>query len=329
MLFSVIVPVYNAEKYIKQCVNSILNQSYSDFEVVLVDDGSPDNCPAICDEYAKQDSRVKVIHKENGGHTSARLKGLEIATGEYVVFVDSDDYVAKNYLETFALGIKENAVDLVCVGNIETDGQTEKYIPFTSVKQGYYNRKDIENQIFPILFENYLGGKFTRTLWGKAIKKDLILPVLTKIDKRILIAEDSICIKSCVYKSKGISVFENCLYYYRQNPKSIIHIKKPRPWSDAELFIKEIKKNINLEEFDFREQFYRSVVHMLFNIVTSQFSQKQRHSVIVKEIKEKLKNPDFAIAINNCKTKNKKLRLARFTLKYKLFFIIKLYNRCK
>ena len=90
---SIIVPVYNVEKYIDRCMKSLMNQTLHEIEIILVDDGSPDSCPQMCDEYAKQDTRVKVIHKENAGLGYARNSGLEIATGEYVAFVDSDDYV--------------------------------------------------------------------------------------------------------------------------------------------------------------------------------------------------------------------------------------------
>ena len=96
---SVIVPVYKVEPYLRRCVDSILDQTYSDFELILVDDGSPDNCPDICDDYARQDSRVKVIHKENGGLSDARNAGLRIAAGAYVSFVDSDDFIRKDMYE--------------------------------------------------------------------------------------------------------------------------------------------------------------------------------------------------------------------------------------
>jgi glycosyltransferase involved in cell wall biosynthesis len=90
--YSIIVPVYNVERYLKQCVQSVLCQTYQDYELILVDDGSPDNCPALCDEYAKQDERIKVIHKENGGLSDARNAGLNVSTGIYIIFLDSDDY---------------------------------------------------------------------------------------------------------------------------------------------------------------------------------------------------------------------------------------------
>ena len=92
-LISVIVPIYNVEKYLRRCVDSILNQTYKNLEVVLVDDGSPDACPAICDEYAQKDKRIKVVHKQNGGVSSARNTGLDFATGDYIAFVDRDDYI--------------------------------------------------------------------------------------------------------------------------------------------------------------------------------------------------------------------------------------------
>ena len=93
-LISVIVPIYNRELYLEKCIESIVSQTYSNLEIILVDDGSPDNCPAICDEWAKKDSRIKVVHKENGGVASARNAGLSAATGDYVAFVDGDDFIA-------------------------------------------------------------------------------------------------------------------------------------------------------------------------------------------------------------------------------------------
>ena len=99
LLISVIVPVYNTEKYLGRCVDSIINQTYTNLEIILVDDGSPDNSPAICDEYAKKDQRIKVIHKENGGLSSARNAGLDIAKGDFISFIDSDDWVEKDLFE--------------------------------------------------------------------------------------------------------------------------------------------------------------------------------------------------------------------------------------
>jgi glycosyltransferase involved in cell wall biosynthesis len=131
IVFSIIVPVYRVEEYIHRCVDSLLRQTYPHIEVILVDDGSPDGCPAICDAYARQDARVKVIHKPNGGQADARNRGLEIATGDYIVFVDSDDYIEQNSCQQFlpfaqkgyeilvADGVAEGGYSNMSHGNVE------------------------------------------------------------------------------------------------------------------------------------------------------------------------------------------------------------------
>lgn len=111
-MISVIVPVYKVEKYLKRCVNSIISQTYENLEIILVDDGSPDKCGEMCDKYAQQDSRIKVIHKENGGLSDARNAGLEIYKGNYVVFVDSDDWIDSDMIETLYKVLKDNGADI-------------------------------------------------------------------------------------------------------------------------------------------------------------------------------------------------------------------------
>ncbi len=120
-LISVIVPVYNVEKYLDECVESIVNQTYNNLDIILVDDGSPDKCPEMCDQWAKRDERIRVIHKENGGLSSARNAGLERATGEYIIFVDSDDEISVDCIERLSATLKEEQYDVV-VGDILTIG---------------------------------------------------------------------------------------------------------------------------------------------------------------------------------------------------------------
>jgi len=123
-LLSVIVPVYNVEAYVARCVESILNQTYKNLEVILVDDGATDASGAICDTFAAQDPRVRVIHKENGGLSSARNAGLETATGEYITFVDSDDWIEGDALEKLLAATLEHQVELVVGGRYDVDGKT-------------------------------------------------------------------------------------------------------------------------------------------------------------------------------------------------------------
>ena len=113
---SIIVPVFNVEKYIERCVKSIENQSYRNLEIILVDDESPDRCPQICDEYAKRDERIKVLHKKNGGLSDARNAGLDVATGEYIAFVDSDDWVETDFIETLYRNAESENADISIIG---------------------------------------------------------------------------------------------------------------------------------------------------------------------------------------------------------------------
>ena len=128
---SVIVPIYNVEQYIHKCVDSILNQNFKDFELILVDDGSPDSCGKICDEYAQKDERVKVIHKVNGGLSDARNFGLEKAKGEYVSFIDSDDWVDENIYSESLKYMEENDLDIVCFDVTEVRTNKNLVFPIT------------------------------------------------------------------------------------------------------------------------------------------------------------------------------------------------------
>ena len=126
-LVSIIVPVYKVEKYLDKCIESIVGQTYENLEIILVDDGSPDNCPAMCDRWAEKDSRIKVIHKENGGLSSARNAGLDACTGEYIYFLDSDDYIAENCIEMLFNTIISDGSDM-CIGNLMSVDESENFV---------------------------------------------------------------------------------------------------------------------------------------------------------------------------------------------------------
>ena len=115
-LVSVIVPIYNVENYLNKCIESIVNQTYPNLEIVLVDDGATDNCPEICDNWAKKDDRIKVVHKNNGGLASARNAGMNIMSGELFMFIDSDDYIDQDMIQCMVEGYKSYTVDIVCCG---------------------------------------------------------------------------------------------------------------------------------------------------------------------------------------------------------------------
>ena len=155
---SIIIPIYNVEKYLSRCVASVLQQTLSNIEMILVDDGSPDKCPSICDQYKEKDSRIKVIHKKNGGLASARNAGLKIATGEYILFLDSDDWIEPETVEELVSIAEQYQVDFVRFRPMyagwpnHKDGSLCDFGTESGMKEGVYLKDDIVREIYPRLF---------------------------------------------------------------------------------------------------------------------------------------------------------------------------------
>ena len=151
-LVSVIVPIYNVEKYLERCISSILEQSYNNIEVILVDDGSNDGCPIICDKFERKDARVKVVHKPNGGLSSARNAGLEQMKGEYITFIDSDDWVEVNFVERMVEAISKSKVDVVQCGYCKKNDDNVVYVS-TLTNEIVYGKDKILKSFF--VTQNY------------------------------------------------------------------------------------------------------------------------------------------------------------------------------
>lgn len=205
-MFSVIVPVYNVEKYLDKCLASILGQTFKDYECIIVDDGSPDNSNTIIDNYVKKDQRFKVIHQKNMGISAARNAGLDIAKGDYITFIDSDDYIANDYLEKFASKITSTDADIVICGFIEVYAE---YIKEVSSKSE--NTDEIKKNILADVLHAYP--------WNKCYKKDLFQNIRFPVNK---IFEDLLTIPEvCLNAQKIVCIPEKLYYYNRQNLNSI------------------------------------------------------------------------------------------------------------
>lgn len=205
-MFSVIVPVYNVEKYLDKCLASILGQTFKDYECIIVDDGSPDNSNTIIDNYVKKDQRFKVIHQKNMGLSAARNVGLDIAKGDYITFIDSDDYIANDYLEKFASKITSTDADIVICGFIEVYAE---YIKEVSSKSE--NTDEIKKNILADVLHAYP--------WNKCYKKDLFQNIRFPVNK---IFEDLLTIPEvCLNAHKIVCIHEKLYYYNRQNLNSI------------------------------------------------------------------------------------------------------------
>lgn len=215
-LVSVILPVYNVEKYIYKCINSVINQTYKNLEIILVDDGSPDNCSKICDDYAKIDNRIKVIHKENGGLSDARNFGIKSATGKYIAFIDPDDYVSDYYIEVLYQNIIKNNADISICSFVEvTENESNDLNLNNSDENVVYTFSRME------VFENlYVSEWALRTVvaWNKLYKRELWNNLLYPKGK---IHEDEFVICELIEKSSKIVYTDKVLYYYVQHKGSI------------------------------------------------------------------------------------------------------------
>lgn len=215
-LISIIIPIYKVEPYLRRCLDSIVNQTYTNLEIILVDDGSPDACPQICDEYAAKDKRIVVIHKQNGGLSDARNAGLDICKGEYISFVDSDDWVDEKYIEELIkITIKENA-DIAIVENIRTTQIIPKQSPEHLIKT-YANHE----ALIHLFTQEHLA--FTVS-WGKLYKRDLFTALRFPIGKY---HEDEFTTYLLFYNSSKIAYTSEPLYYYYQRTDSIVSTRHP------------------------------------------------------------------------------------------------------
>lgn len=217
---SIIAPVYKAEKYVHRCIDSILAQTLTDFELILVDDGSQDECGKICDEFAEKDSRIHVIHQINSGVSKARNDGLRYANGDFVTFVDSDDWISNNYLEALCFACeKNNAQIAVCDYAIaESDSKYEIKECLTDEHKIFSNRDAVEFYATENLDnENAL----FRSPWAKLIKKEIAQKFLFPVDRKY--AEDAACVYLWLWNSNKTVHIKNAIYYYYQNEDSVCH----------------------------------------------------------------------------------------------------------
>jgi glycosyltransferase involved in cell wall biosynthesis len=229
---SVIVPVYNADLYIKLCVSSILSQTIKDIQVILVDDGSTDRSGMLCDEFAASDSRVKVIHKMNEGAASARNAGIEVALGEYIGFVDADDWIEQDMYEVMLSNAKEYNSDAVFCDYIAESSTKIQTVNVNSGRQHIYDKQEIKEIFLPYFFgykynelsnyKNYCTfADYNSYIWLCIYKRDIIKKAaITFPSERIYFNEDNLFNLSFIYNSKVITHVEKYFYHYRTNESS-------------------------------------------------------------------------------------------------------------
>lgn len=209
---SVIIPVYKVEQYLNQCITSILNQTYKRLEIILVDDGSPDQCGMICDEWAEKDPRIKVVHKKNGGLSDARNAGIDVADGEFIAFVDSDDFIAPTMMEELMAALIQKNADIVeCNYFSFIDGQVLEENIFSNEVTSYATKEALS-----FLMDE---RKFKYTVWNKLYRRKIFRSLRFEVGK---LHEDVFFTYQAFGLCRQIVKIENTLYYYRQRSNSIM-----------------------------------------------------------------------------------------------------------
>lgn len=265
--------MYKTEKYLRDCLDSLSLQSLRDVEFILIDDGSPDNCGAIAEEYAGKDNRFVVVHKSNGGLVSAWKEGLKNAAGDYIGFVDSDDFVDGDMFNKMTDMAIEHCVDMVCCGMVAFNNG-EKQERRLIASPGYYNRKKIENVILPYIIDAGEYNGYSRILnsarVNKIFRRELLSSNLQYFDSRVSFGEDLIVTYAAVAKAESIYVMNECFYYYRYNGQSITHKYNPTLQIENDLCIsiyEQITKDNNLHQY--KDQIYRNAAHISFRLISN------------------------------------------------------------
>lgn len=221
-LISVIVPIYMIDRYLGICIESIINQTYKNLEIILVDDGSKDRCAEICDLYASKDDRIKVIHKPNGGLVSGRKAGLQQSNGEYISYVDGDDWIGAGFIEGLYTAAVKYDADIVCAG--QSRDLFSKSVSFTNAYPlGVYESEKLRDLWKSMIsYGSYYRPGISTYVWNKLFKREVLLDPQSRVDNRISIGEDGAVTYPVLLKCKRVAVIDNTDYHYRQREDSML-----------------------------------------------------------------------------------------------------------
>lgn len=320
---SIIVPIYNVERYLERCIISILNQTYINFELILVNDGSTDNSKDICEKYLSIDNRIKLINKKNGGLSSARNTGIELAIGEYIAFVDSDDYINKYMYEVLITTLKKDKSDMVICGYNKVDQneanfqEINNYIDVNNVLASKISKVEALDKL---LIE---GEKFVFA-WNKIYKRKLFNELRYKNGK---IYEDEFLAHRVLYKCNKVSVINEKLYFYIQRDGSIINSKFTTKRFDKVYALKEridFLKEKNLLEL--KEKAEKSFVdYFIWNYFVAYQRLENVNSDLIK-LKNEFNKVFFEILKNTKISWKEKLTLSLLYISPKAYNFIILRN---
>lgn len=302
MKISIIIPVFNVEKYLEQCINSVLQQSYHNFEVILVDDGSTDSSGSMCDSFAQKDTRVKVIHKTNGGLSDARNVGIKYVSGEYIMFLDSDDYWdSSQCLEFFVSKLRENKIDILTFRYKKYIESEKRYVEcLPSVNENEINSLFSKNEILRALLDH---GLYLSSACNKILRTDFIKKNNLYFKVGITSEDIDWCARCMIYVKHILYMNIDC-YVYRQRDYSISHNLKYKNMYDLKNNIIEC---VNLgSKFNTTDEFY----DIYYTFVAYQYgvlllSNHFVHDTRMKGIMDEMKAYRWLLSFNS----NKKIKI--------------------
>lgn len=281
-LVSIVIPVYNVEEYLAQCIESILGQTYHNYELILVNDGSKDSSGKICEDYRNKDGRIRLIHKKNGGLSDARNAGMEIAKGLYITFVDSDDFIHKDYLKEMVSFAVDNNVDIV---------QAE-WSHFTK-DLGTYERHNLKISTGEEAFVDMLHFRNIHMMaWNKLYRRSLFENIYYPVGR---INEDNLTTYKVVFRASKVACLPQVLYYYRINDSGIMNSNFSEKRFEVLSVIDEMKKYLGQEsqKYEYEINYHEVRLRMsIYNACLVQ-SKKEKYVEQMNEIEETLKNVDF------------------------------------
>ena len=318
---SIVVPVYKVEKYLSRCVESLLAQTIDDIEIILVDDGSPDGCPALCDEWAKKDARIRVVHKPNGGLSSARNAGLRVAEGAYVGFVDADDDVEADMYEKL-LGVMEaEQVDFVMCDYMRIPADGAAYLKTLDIRPGKYDKAALKAEIYPqlIMGENVDYGPLL-SVWNCLYDLDFLRVHPLEFDEEVRWSEDNIFSAIAGYRAQSFYYLKGeGLYHYHQNAGSITTGYRKGAWDVYCTMNRHLHAFFDhVTDDDFSRQLKLHMIYYACNCIGQAVSQPRE--IAMPEIRRVLRSQELKAAFDDFRMPDVhwKLKMQLYMMKYGL-----------
>lgn len=324
-LVSVVIPIYNVEKYLDRCVQSVVNQTYNHLEIILIDDGSPDNCPEICDQWSKRDERIKVVHKQNAGLGMARNSGIECATGEYICFFDSDDYVALETIEKCINIMLRDDSDVAIFGCVNDYG--DRMIAQTlNVRKFLFEGKSVQEELIPSLLTYGMG--FGISCCMKMFRINMINSNSLRFkSEREVISEDTLFILELFAKVRAVSVLDENLYFYYKNETSLTNQYRADRQLKNDIFLQKALETANAEGLSenvckhIKVRYHMYTISAMKQVVCSELSNDEKR----KNLKEIFHSPVLRNSVVNNTIRSHKGTLRIFFI----FFKLKCYPICR